>query len=458
MNFITYIFVIILKYLFKFFELILSGIQKLLYYIWLPFKWVIQHIIFSQIILPIYKIYIDINNVYKKITKTFTQWIFAPLTTRYTVHILISIIIFAVITGNIYAKELENEITPVGGDNGILLSLITPPENQLIEEYANYNIIADNKYYGSDNDYLSNTDYGVSIAINYLETVDPYTLDKPIIINTTTNLKLRNKTESYFVEGGDTLSTIAEKFGLKLTTLLEANSLSLKSNIRPGQELTILPIDGLLYTVKSGDTISKLASKYQAQTNQIKEYNKISDDSLAIGKEILIPYAVKPKPVYIAPKVTSSYTPPTTAATNTATTIVYTTSGIPANVAVSGTRLQWPTSEYVVTQYYHYGHTGLDISGARRFDAPLYASESGTVIKAQGGWNGGYGNYIIIDHGGGWQTLYAHASKIFVTPGEYVERGQAVAMMGTSGRSTGPHIHYEVRINGAKMNPLSYIR
>lgn len=481
MNYIKYIFVLILKYFIKALSFIGKIIGKIFYYIFLPFRYFAKNILFYNIILPIYKIYLNFNNLYQKISKTLGQWIFAPLTTRYTIHILIVVISFGVITSNIYAKELENQITPVEGQNGILIALITPPENELIEESANYESFAEIFDYPlSENEYLASSDYASSIEIDYLQTVDYTTLAKPNILTTTSNLKLRNKVEKYTVLGGDTLSGIAEKFGLNITTLLEANNLSLNSSIKPGQELTILPVDGLLYTVKSGDTISKLATTYQAQTNQIREFNKLSDSDLPVGEEILIPYGVKPKPVYVAPTVTyssssSSYSTTVRPATNTgdntgvtdkkafgnaapATSAVYAPEYAPAWAAVSSTPLQWPTSDYVITQYYHYGHTGLDISGSGRYNAPLYAAESGTVITAQGGYNGGYGVYVIIDHGNGLQTLYGHASQLFVQPGEYVERGQPIAMMGTTGRSTGPHIHFEVRKNGVKVNPLNYIR
>ena len=478
MNFIKYILVLILKYFLDSLAFIGRIIKKFFYYLLFPFHWFLKRIIFYGLILSIYKIYLNFNNIYQKISKILGNWIFAPLTTRYTIHILIVVISFGVITSNIYAKELEAQITPVEGQNSILMALITPPENELIEESANYDTFAEIYDYPlSEQEYLASSDYIPTIEIAYLETVDYTTLAKPHILTTTTNLKLRNKTEDYIILGGDTLSGIADKFGLNITTVLQANNLSLRSRIKPGQALTILPVDGLLYTVKSGDTISKLASTYQAQTNQIREFNQLSDSSLPIGEDILIPYGVKPKPVYVAPTVAyrPSYSSTPQAATNTgdnsgvnnkvaygnaapATSAVYAPEFAPASAAVSGTALQWPTSDYVITQYYHYGHTGLDIAGASRYNAPLYAAESGTVIKAQGGWNGGYGVYVILDHGNGLQTLYAHASQLFVQPGEYVERGQPVAMMGTTGRSTGPHIHFEVRKNGGKVNPLNYIR
>ncbi len=119
------------------------------------------------------------------------------------------------------------------------------------------------------------------------------------------------------------------------------------------------------------------------------------------------------------------------------------------------TRLLWPTSGHVVTQYYGWKHTGIDIDGD--YSSPLYAAADGVVETA--GWNsGGYGLQIIVDHPNGMKTRYAHSSKLFVKVGDSVKKGQVIAMMGTTGRSTGTHLHFEVYTNNKRANPLSYIR
>jgi murein DD-endopeptidase MepM/ murein hydrolase activator NlpD len=122
----------------------------------------------------------------------------------------------------------------------------------------------------------------------------------------------------------------------------------------------------------------------------------------------------------------------------------------------STTKLAWPTSATRITQYFSWRHPGLDL--AAKVGTPLYAAESGKVTISQGGYNGGYGNTIVIDHGGGMKTRYGHASKLYVKVGDTVERGEVIAAMGSTGRSTGSHLHFEVIINGTKYNPLSYIR
>jgi murein DD-endopeptidase MepM/ murein hydrolase activator NlpD len=403
--------------------------------------------------MPSYKLYLDLNNIYQKFEKAFSQWIFAPLTTRYIIHALMIIMGSCVLASNIYARESNQDFIPVENKNGILISLITPDFQEYIEETSNYEQLA-SQTYTEETDYLSSADHAITISVDYLGTIDAITFAKPEIVNTTTNLKLRNQIETYTVEGGDTISGIAEKFGLKMATLLNTNGLTLRSSIKPGQTLSILPIDGLVHTVKSGDTISKLAKTYQAQTQQIKEYNSLADDNLPIGDKLIIPYGVKPAAVVYKPSTTSSSSASGTPTTSQA----YDGTVAPGGVSETGTKLQWPASVYVITQYYHMGHLGLDISGANSLGTPLYAAEDGVVTVAQGGWNGGYGIYVKIDHGNGIVTLYGHCSKLYVQPGETVTRGQTIALMGSTGRSTGPHIHFEVIVNGAKANPLNYIR
>jgi len=452
---LIWLYIQILKGIYYLFKGLNWLIGQFFYYLFWPIKWLNQKIIFPKIIIPLYKIYLDLNNIYQKIEKALAQWIFAPLTTRYIIHALMVIIGVGVCAGNLYAQDYSEFFMPVEGKNGILINLITPPDQEYIEDTMNYEQLKTQTAI-AETDYLSSADHGITISIDYLNTIDEITFAKPDIVTTTTNLKLRNQIESYTIQSGDTLSGIAERFGLTITTLLNSNGLTLRSSLKPGQTLTILPVDGLIHTVKSGDTISKLAKTYQAQTQQIKEQNKLADDNLPIGEKLIIPYGVKPTPVVVArPSSSSSSTAPAgTPTTNQA----YDGSVAPGSVAATGTKLQWPSAVYVITQYYHMGHLGLDISGGNALGTALYAAEDGVVTVAQGGWNGGYGVYVKIDHGNGIVTLYGHCSKLYVQPGETVTRGQTIALMGSTGRSTGPHIHFEVMVNGAKVNPLNYIR
>lgn len=264
---------------------------------------------------------------------------------------------------------------------------------------------------------------------------------KPTLTSTTSpNLPTR-KVQYYIVEGGDTVGSIAEKFGLSVNTLLWENHLGTNDYIKPGQQLTILPQNGVSHQVVSGDTISKIASKFSVSEDSILEYNQLADASDIDVNQILIIPGGKPPP------------PPTPSPTYAAPSSQY-AGPIPASAIPSGSNLLWPTPDRRIYQYFKYRHTGIDIDGD--YSSPIWASESGTVeyVSYQ---NYGYGYHIIINHGGGLKTLYAHASKIFVTPGQSVSKGETIAMVGTTGRSTGTHLHYEVIINGSKVNPLSYL-
>lgn len=275
-------------------------------------------------------------------------------------------------------------------------------------------------------------------------------LNKPIILPgaqvspTTTNESGRTEVIYHTVLPGEVVGRIAQNYGLSVLTVLWANNLTSRSYIRPGDKLKILPMDGVEHTVKKGDTINKIASAYDAKVADIVKFNKLQEggEDIVIGETLMIPNGEKPAPVYVAPTRSKSFN-----------SIV---APAPSVDAPAGSRYIWPTSARRITQYYGWRHTGLDIAGP--IGTPLYAARAGTVIKSQCGWNGGYGCYVILDHGGGVKTLYGHASELFVSVGDEVAQGQTIAAMGSTGRSTGSHIHFEVRIGSSRVNPLQYIR
>jgi len=250
----------------------------------------------------------------------------------------------------------------------------------------------------------------------------------------------------YAVLPGDTVSTIAQKFNITINTVLWANNLSSRSLIRPGDSLTILPTSGIMHTVKSGDTISRIASLYGVEEDKIFDSNRL-EKTLKIGDKIMVPGGRK---------ITTIARARTAPSNTTGLSIIRNLVRTPAATAASspGGKMLWPTVGQRITQYFSWRHTGLDI--ANKTGTPLYAAEDGTVDFS--GWNTGYGFNVIIDHGGGKKTRYAHASKLHVSEGDVVTRGDTIADMGSTGWSTGPHIHFEVIINGTKQNPLNYLR
>ncbi len=273
-------------------------------------------------------------------------------------------------------------------------------------------------------------------------------LTKPTILpgNTVAGTGNTGRTEVVIheVKQGDVIGMIAAQYGISVETILWANGLSTRSYIRPGDKLKILPVNGLVHTVKKGDTISKISRTYNAVDKDIIAFNRLQADGsdLVVGETLIVPGGRLAANVQIN-------TRPTTA--------LRSISAPPPSVAApAGSGYIWPAGVRRITQYYGLRHTGVDIAGP--VGTALYAAKAGTVIRAQTGWNGGYGTHIIIDHGGGVTSLYGHASQLYVSVGDEVVQGQTIGLMGSTGNSTGPHLHFEVRVNGKRQNPLSYVR
>lgn len=259
----------------------------------------------------------------------------------------------------------------------------------------------------------------------------------------------RAQVVQYEVQSGDVIGGIATKFGLKIATVLWANNLTARSYIRPGDVLKIPPADGVMYTVKRGDTVGKIARQFGSDQDDIIDFNKMSSDgaSISIGDELFIPGAQM---------YTGSQTSLAIAPSKITETIRKVAAPPPSVDTPAGSGYIWPTVSKRINQYYGLRHTGVDIHGI--IGNANYAVKGGTVKTSQCGWNGGYGCYVIVDHGGGITSLYAHNSKLMVAVGDEVDQGDVVGLLGSTGRSTGPHLHFEIRINGKRANPLQYIR
>lgn len=247
----------------------------------------------------------------------------------------------------------------------------------------------------------------------------------------------------YTVQTGDTLASIASSFNISLATLTSANGLRENEYINAGDHLTILPVNGVLHSVRSGDTISEIARKYDVGANEIVAYNAVEGDKLKIGQKLIVPGGVMPTPVPVAPRRILADVPVQEPSEPEET---------PETPSSSG-GWKWPTTTKHISQYFKWGHTGVDIDNRNR--PAVVASKGGTVKTAK--FVGGYGNLVILDHGNGLETYYAHLDKFYVSPGDSVGAGEAVGKMGSTGRSTGPHVHFEVRVNGRPVNPLGYI-
>ena len=228
----------------------------------------------------------------------------------------------------------------------------------------------------------------------------------------------------YTVKKGDSLGSIAKMYGVTTNTILWANDVT-ASSVKEGQVLIILPVSGTVHTVVKGDTLKSLAKKYKADAGEISQFNNIdSKGSLAVGDTIIIPDGEGG-----AVRVSG-------------------TTGI-SNPYKGGSGPEYtgyyirPVVGGVKTQGIH-GYNAVDIGV--RIGTTAYASAAGQVIVAKSsGWNSGYGNYIVIAHYNGTQTVYGHLSAAVVSAGEQVNQGQTIGLLGNTGHSTGPHLHFEVR-------------
>ena len=206
--------------------------------------------------------------------------------------------------------------------------------------------------------------------------------------------------------------------------------------LRVKDQLVILPINGVYHQVQKGDTLAAIAKKYKVETSSIVAYswNKLesADQALQTGTFLIVPGGVKP----FVPRTVSIYSGP-----------------VPANAQKGTGSFGWPVSG-TITQKYWTGHRAIDIGSW--IGAPVVVADSGYIIWA--GWdNTGYGNLIIVDHGNGYRSYYAHLSKMFVRVGDSVAKGQRIGAVGSTGNSTGPHLHFEIRYHDVNRNPLGFL-
>jgi LysM repeat protein len=285
----------------------------------------------------------------------------------------------------------------------------------------------------------------------------------PLLVNPKTFIPTRPREVviTYTVELGDNLFAIADKYGLKPETILWGNYQTLKDNpeiLQPDQTLNILPVDGVYYQWQEGDTLDSVASFFKAKVEDIINYpgNHVDLTMVNMGET-----AIEPGTWLIIPdgkRELKDWGPPAISRTNPAVARYYGPGSCGAiyEGAIGTGSFVWPTTEHIISGYtFSAIHPAIDIGG--QIGNAVYAADSGVVVYA--GWsNYGYGNLIVIDHGNGWQTAYAHLSSIGVICGQSVSRGIMIGGLGSTGNSTGPHLHFEMGINGVKVNPLDYIQ
>ncbi len=414
---------------------------------------------FYKVVVKLYGKYFHYANKFGIISRNNT---FISAMRQRMVHILLITLCILLIISNI-TKSTQAQTFNKNSEKTILGQLVenefsSLEEEELIEEFFDQESVISPIQQSYLNN-LSTVKPQPSAMMDNAESQEPIAAENQAVISQegTSLVKTEqvetHKTELprdaiiyYEVAQGDTVSTIAQKFNVSVNTILWDNDLSAYSVIRPGDKLSVLPVNGVTHTVAKGENLSTIAGKYSIDMQQIVAANKLSDASqLKIGDKLIIPGGKK-----------QTYTPYKQPAYSGYTIIKDIVENIskPKSAPKTGNKMAWPTVGSRITQYFSWRHNAVDI--ANKVGTPIYAADAGTVEYI--GWGTGYGNQIVVNHGGGKKTRYAHLSKFYCKKGETVSKGEAIGAMGSTGWSTGSHLHFEVIINGAKYNPLNYIR
>lgn len=254
--------------------------------------------------------------------------------------------------------------------------------------------------------------------------------------------RTRDEVIIHNVEGGETLESIAKDYKVTVDSIKFVNDMEDSDTIQPGQELTILPVTGVLHEVSDGDSLESIAEKWKVPAQAIVNVNWLDAPyQVHAGQKLVIPNAEIPKPVEPEPVEQPSNSR-------------YVASSEVQQAPASTGSFLFPTSGSI-TQYFSYYHNGIDIGTMNEY-RPIWASDSGVVTFA-GWWNGGGGYSVWIDHGNGYVTQYAHMSRIGVSVGQAVSRGEHIGNTGATGLAFGNHLHFNVLLNGRIINPLSVL-
>lgn len=381
------------------------------------------------------------------------------VTNRAVMHVAIAGVVLGTVAINLGMDTVRAE-TLDAFNKSLAYAVITQEQSPFVEEFADMDPAAlrgdamSYLSYGSLAAPLGATDGQQSELSSATSLIGGGSLAVPIMADASASVAPRESVESYTVADGDTISTIAARFGISVNTVLWANNLTLRSVLKLGQTLTILPTSGLMHTVKKGDTLSKIAKMYSADSAAILAANTLVDDSaIAAGQKLVIPGGT---PVAIVPVRPSS--------ASVHSVFVATPSTSAGTKAVSSSaRMLWPSDGHYIVRGLSWFHTGVDIDcdghGNGTSTQDNYAAADGVVTFS--GWSSGYGNFVIIDHGNGLKTRYGHNYSLYVKAGQSVAAGTPIGRCGSTGNSTGTHLHFEVvGANGSRdfRNPLEYIR
>jgi len=439
---ITLKLIAIIKFLAKYLKLILILALK-------PFS-ALWQFIFKPIILRAYKIYLKFKTKLDKspIIKNKVGFL---LYNRNVVYVVVLIItVFVSSTNILLAKDTKREDVAMKSN---LYKLIAPKLGAELDEDITEK--ANNKK--TKKNYIDlNTDMVATIPViakkektagNLMLLGDHTTLASTTVLQNEVS-KNRSGITEYEIQEGDSISTIADRFGITVNTLYWANSLTSSSTIQPGKTLKIPPASGIIHKVVSGDTLDSIIKKYNGNKEETIKYNNINSDELvAVGAELLIAQGTPPPPPAPTPSNTSTMI-------NNSWGNFFTKHTTPS---VTGGKLNWPIGCHPTPTTY-WGHPNRARDFPCPVGTPIYAAESGTItISFTGQWGHGYGNAIDLHSANGLMTRYAHMSSFNVSNGQYVNRGDVIGFNGMTGRTTGPHLHFEVWLNGVAYDPINYV-
>lgn len=444
-NKIKSILIRILLSIIKGFKFIIKSFFNLLKPLAIPLKW-LALFFYKIIIINLYKFFYYLRKIKNIIFPSEKIKILYLFVNKYITHLIIIILVIIVCFTNFFTNQTRAESF---GEKSILFALATGSdlESEYIEETLQDNQPKITSYLETQGTAVSGNTSALSEEelsqeeMNALISGEGSALLKPEFTTMEASKAQRDRPIDYIVKENDTLGTIAQNFSISVETILWENNLTMRSLIRPGQKLVILPTSGISYKVAKGDSLTKIAQRYKIDKQKIIEFNKLADESdIQVGLYLVIPegqpyYA--PQPVIPKLAALSKIINPTHV-------------DVPA-----GEKMAWPTTAHRISQYFSWRHIGLDIDGD--FGDPVWAADDGVVITSIC-MKTGYGCHVIIDHGGGKTTLYGHFQKIYVKQGQRVARGDVLGEEGSTGHSTGSHLHFEVRFGGKRYNPLSYIR
>ncbi len=257
---------------------------------------------------------------------------------------------------------------------------------------------------------------------------------------------------TYVVVSGDSPWAIASKTSTPLSQLLSLNP-TIETRLIPGDEIVVEAAQPYL-DIKVA-TVETYVEQIPYETTNVNDSSMIRGQTSISTSGIPGEQEIVAEVTYLNGNPIETNIISTVVLSEPVTQVVKVGTNTLNSISSTGSVFVWPTSGTITVGWYGYpGHTAIDIASG--YGTPIYAASSGTVSKVVNGYTG-YGRYLMIDHGGGAQTLYAHNNSIIVSPGEYVHQGQIIAYMGSSGNSSGPHCHFEVRINGTFVNPMNYL-